>query len=353
MQNIIENFTGDDDETDEETRQPQYVRERLKHKAEIQAMLQSCWVPALMPGFIHFVTESSSCIMCFYTGAFVLTYEEIMNNGFCDFLVVLSILLGLFVTSPALLLRKTLLQCLTHADHKLIGEVNDYMEENKKMRKVLIDALFPHMDSHLMDHISGKDILRIFEHFDDDMSYTIAKDEFVKGCETLGMHLSTHRIRRLLRMLDNDRSGTIDPEEIFVLLCEEKLTRIMDRVKMFFYRFSEPEGSDLLPAAQLTELMIRTYGKDVKIPQEAMDDAKKSLVNTMDIIEMKAFRAWIIKRIELDKDDVHKELEVLKESGAAVPTHHKWYDPRGYLHRNAVDERDGINDTLADTPKMG
>lgn len=359
MHNLLERMDlGDDSNADGDKAKPsEFVMQHLQKKTKIEAMLQACWSPQIFPDFIYYVTESAPTVMCFYAGAFMLTYYDIMDNGGLDLLVIISILLGLFVTTPALLLRKTLLQCLTHADHKLIGEVSDYMEENRRMRKALISSLFPYMDQHLMDHISGQDILRIFEHFDDDQSYTIGRGEFVKGCEALGLHLSTHRLRRLLRMLDDDRSGTIDPEEIFVLLCEEKLTRIMEKVQLFFNRYSEPEGSNMLSAKLLPELLTRTYGKGFEIPEEAKKSAETALVSSLGTIDVKDFRNWIVKMIEADKDSVHAELDILRASQKPVPVGHPWYDPRGYLHRNVDASGSAVPDDTVDeegtiTPKQ-
>merc|ERR1719446_465317 len=107
------------------------------------------------------MVESSSITLCFYIGLYTLSYYDVMKNAGCDFMVILCIALSVFYVTPALLLRKTLLECLTFSDSKLVGEVTGYMDENKTMRKLLIDALFPHMEDHLMEHVSGKSILTI------------------------------------------------------------------------------------------------------------------------------------------------------------------------------------------------
>ncbi|VDK49295.1 unnamed protein product [Dibothriocephalus latus] len=75
---------------------------------------------------------------------------------------------------------------------------------------------------------------RQFRVMDDDSNRKLSKEEFTKGCNDFGCHLSSDEVDKLFAAIDTDNSGSIGFEEFLRALRPPMSQRRIDLVKKAF-----------------------------------------------------------------------------------------------------------------------
>ena len=71
---------------------------------------------------------------------------------------------------------------------------------------------------------------------DDDGNRKLNIDEFRKGVEEYGLHMSKTEIEQLFRMMDMDQNGSIDYEEFLRKLRVSEVVFLSVRLRLFIFR---------------------------------------------------------------------------------------------------------------------
>merc|ERR1712226_1583416 len=268
--------------------------------------LMQSWVPFGTVKVVSITSEAGAMLVCFYVGLYCLTYKDIISEGALYHVVIfVPIVLMMFLLVPSLLVQRTMCEGITHPDSELIGEVQEFMADNLEQRKMLVSTLFPDFDLHLMEPVDWSAILEVFDRFDDDRSFTITPLEFLHGTQLLGLHLSSYKANRLVRLIDSDRSGEIEPDEIFELVYEEKMDH-MERMLTMLYN----EGTD-------------RSGLPDGLVQRAIAHVKESDDDTL--FNIKDFTKWAKDEIASGRGEAFAQMtlvkkELMESTGAQTKT---------------------------------
>merc|ERR1712226_754199 len=297
--------------------------------------LMQSWVPFGTVKVVSITSEAGAMLVCFYVGLYCLTYKDIISEGALYHVVIfVPIVLMMFLLVPSLLVQRTMCECITHPDSELIGEVQEFMADNLEQRKMLVSTLFPDFDLHLMEPVDWSAILEVFDRFDDDRSFTITPLEFLHGTQLLRLHLSSYKANRLVRLIDSDRSGEIEPDEIFELVYEEKMDRVVQKVQGVFERLGEPvESMGALQEMKMEHMermltMLYNEGTDRSglpdgLVQRAIAHVKESDDDTL--FNIKDFTKWAKDEIASGRGEAFAQMtlvkkELMESTGAQTKT---------------------------------
>lgn len=252
-------------------------------------------------------------MLCFYLALFLLTYIDVVTTN--AVWIILPIFLSVIFLVPLLLVQRTMIESITHPDSELIGEVQEFMASTMDLRTQLVDALFPNFNNQLMEQVDWPAILEVFDKFDDDRSFTIEPSEFLAGCRLIGLYYSSYKAKRLLRLLDSDRSGEIDPEEVFELVFQEKIDRVVKKVGIVFDKLGEinPENNEKeIRLENMERVMKMLYGNEVPagVVESAISHVKED--DDDELFNIGDFSDWVKHQVSSGRNDAEKEMTRVK-----------------------------------------
>eukprot|EP00301_Raphidiophrys_heterophryoidea_P005464 c12289_g2_i1.p1 GENE.c12289_g2_i1~~c12289_g2_i1.p1 ORF type:complete len:1157 (+),score=273.31 c12289_g2_i1:119-3589(+) len=306
----------------------QFEMDKAKSK-ELMKRLQKCWVPGGSPALIRTLADSALLTMCFYAGFFALNARSYLS-GFQSFLTVSSIIAVVCVLLPSIYLTYTVIGSLVEPNFDLIGEVLEYTEELQLLRTNLVDTLFPELDMRLLSDMTQKEAEDLVSYFDMDGDCEIDIPEFGHGCQMLGLRMSESKARRFFRMVDVDRNGIIDADELFTIIFEERLARIDKNLVQAFRGVANKKGSadtegkipEKIPQKDIFSALKKTFRSDDNYSKDRIHELSgqvtAELVKTNPNFESQPevhileLRQALVRVLSSHKLNIQELLEVIK-----------------------------------------
>eukprot|EP00300_Choanocystis_sp_HF-7_P015658 c19131_g1_i10.p1 GENE.c19131_g1_i10~~c19131_g1_i10.p1 ORF type:complete len:731 (+),score=193.50 c19131_g1_i10:873-3065(+) len=265
-----------------------------KEEADKSTLLSKAWRPFGSPFIINVVFNSCTLCMSFYFCLYILFVREFME-WYGHLITSVIIAVGVCSLIPRLIVTKSLVKCLTDLDRELIGKVLDYATEKRAMQKELTDFLFPDLELRLMERTDFESVIRKILRPEDIVDNTVHPKRLVERLQDNEMNLSFSKVHRFKRLLDKDRSGTVEMSEIVELMDDERLYRIDKRLLEGFQRYSS-QGSVFslsIPRSKIHLVLSDVYRG--QLPQEVKDRAAASFGAANEPIEYLTLRNWFVQ----------------------------------------------------------
>eukprot|EP00301_Raphidiophrys_heterophryoidea_P024825 c8179_g1_i2.p1 GENE.c8179_g1_i2~~c8179_g1_i2.p1 ORF type:complete len:1072 (-),score=298.25 c8179_g1_i2:262-3477(-) len=285
----------------------------LKRQRENTQYLQKCWIPFGTPKLIQITLNITLIVMCYYTGYYIVNASSYLSL-FQHILVISSVLIVVGILMPLSLLTFTLVEAIAIPDYNLIGEVIEYMEQLHQIRSTLVDTLFPNMQLHLLDDVTEQEVRDVLLSFDKDGNLSIDLNEMVLAFQMLGIPMSESKARNFVRMLDADRNGIIDGDELFEIVFQERVARIDAKI-VATYRLVCPElGEEQVTNKHIREVLNNVFQPpppDVFVREVARDFDSEHQVGVV-MVHLLDLRNTVVRALSKRRTPIKEIVERLK-----------------------------------------
>jgi Ca2+-binding EF-hand superfamily protein len=191
-------------------------------------------------------------------------------NAGVAFVALVPALITAAVAGPLVVLRFSFVSFVIELRPEVLGLVIEDQEESANLRlkvhKRLIQRLTEVWDAQaleatkgvgtgkLMGDADGKlRIRQVFDEIDGDSSGCLDRDEFQRALRQLGVYLSRKIFDRLMRVIDEDHSGTVDYHEFIALVYDDNdtlLEVLRSKLMLRYGAKASAEPSDEQPSVE-------------------------------------------------------------------------------------------------------
>eukprot|EP00300_Choanocystis_sp_HF-7_P033501 c45856_g1_i1.p1 GENE.c45856_g1_i1~~c45856_g1_i1.p1 ORF type:complete len:1091 (+),score=254.95 c45856_g1_i1:22-3273(+) len=260
----------------------------------MHARMSKAWQPFGSPVVINIIFKTCTLCISFYSCLYALVVYVYMD-WFGHVIIVLIITIGVCSLIPRFIVMKTLVKCFAKLDHELVGKVLDYATEKRAMQKELADFLFPDFDLRLIEISNFKQVIQktLFPKEkagkanpteDEDDDKTVDPKRLVERLQARNMNLSISKVHRFKRLLDKDRSGTVELSEVVALMEDERVYRIDKRLLEGFQKHRDTDKITnmfklRIKLGNIPDVLMDVYRG--KVPADANDKALEYLASEL------------------------------------------------------------------------
>ncbi|GMI17247.1 hypothetical protein TrLO_g13394 [Triparma laevis f. longispina] len=185
---------------------------------------------------------------CFYVAVFCANFAYVAlhkDNGLGPLYFVICLVPGIatFYMCGMCVKTHSILSAIAHIDLEVVGAVVDETEDTLAVGKAAFATILDKLEVHGIDMEA---LHAVFDEMDENGDGTLDAKELRHCLANLGVHLPSHKFKKLFRLVDIDRKGTINFIEFFLLLYPEETDNVEKYFEVLFFKKTKME--DLIEA---------------------------------------------------------------------------------------------------------